>query len=40
MAALQTALSRNGVDADLARRAMAAYRRSIVLPTLVALPVN
>jgi hypothetical protein len=40
MVALQTALSRNGVDADLARRAMAAYRRSIVLPTLVALPVN
>lgn len=40
MAALQKALSRNGVDADLARRAMDAYRKSVLLPTLVAFPVN
>jgi hypothetical protein len=40
MVALQTALDRNGVDADLARRAMDAYRKSIVLPTLVAFPAN
>ena len=38
--ALQSALSRNGVDADVARRAMAAYRKSIALPTMVAFPVN
>ncbi len=40
MVALQSSLDHNGVDADLARRAMAAYRKSILLPTLVALPAN
>lgn len=40
MAALQTSLSRNGVDGDLAQRAMAAYRKSITLPSLVPFPAS
>jgi hypothetical protein len=40
MVALQTSLSRNGVDGDLARRAMAAYRKSIALPSLVPFPAS
>lgn len=38
--ALQTSLDRNGVDGDLARRALAAYRKSMILPTLAALPAS
>ncbi len=34
MTALQASLSRNGVDGDLARRALAAYRKSIALPDM------
>jgi hypothetical protein len=33
--ALQSSLSRQGVDTDLAQRAIAAYRKSITLPALV-----
>jgi hypothetical protein len=33
--ALQASLSRKGIDGDLARRAMAAYRKSMTLPSLV-----
>lgn len=33
--ALQSSLSRQGVDSDLAQRAIAAYRRSVTLPTLL-----
>jgi hypothetical protein len=40
MTALQTSLSRNGVDGDLAQRAMAAYRKSITLPSLVPFPAS
>jgi hypothetical protein len=40
MVALQASLSRNGVDGDLAQRAMAAYRKSIVLPSLVPFPAS
>ena len=40
MAALQTSLSRNGVDGDLAQRAMVAYRKSIALPSLVPFPAS
>jgi hypothetical protein len=40
MAALQTSLSRNGVDGDLAQRAMSAYRKSIALPGLVPFPAS
>ena len=36
--ALQAALSRNGVNGDLAQRAMAAYRKSILMPSLVSQP--
>ena len=35
--ALQASMSRNGVDSDLAQRALAAYRKSMMLPT-VTLP--
>ena len=38
--ALQSSLSRNGVDSDLAQRALAAYRKSMLLPTLAALPAS
>ena len=40
MVALQSSLSRNGVDGDLAQRAMAAYRKSIALPSLVPFPAS
>jgi hypothetical protein len=40
MVALQSSLSRNGVDGDLAQRAMAAYRKSIALPALVPFPAS
>ena len=33
--ALQASLSRNGVDNDLAQRALAAYRKSLAMPALV-----
>jgi hypothetical protein len=33
--ALQSSLSRQGIDSDLAQRAIAAYRKSITLPTLM-----
>ena len=32
--ALQASMSRNGIDGDLAQRALAAYRKSMLLPTL------
>jgi len=32
--ALRASLNRNGVDSDLAQRALAAYRKSMILPTL------
>lgn len=32
--ALQASMSRNGIDSDLAQRALAAYRKSMILPTL------
>src|SRR5215475_3968291 len=32
--ALQASMSRNGIDSDLAQRALAAYRKSMLLPTL------
>lgn len=35
MIALQSSLDRNGVDSELARRAMSAYRKSIALPDMV-----
>lgn len=38
--ALEASMSRNGVDADLAQRALAAYRKSMALPTLAALPAS
>ena len=38
--ALQASLNRNGVDSDLAQRALAAYRKSMSLPTLAALPAS
>ena len=34
VAALQASMSRNGIDGDLAQRALAAYRKSMTLPTL------
>src|ERR1700744_545651 len=34
IAALQASMSRNGIDADLAQRALAAYRKSMTLPAL------
>ena len=34
MTALQASLDAKGVDADLARRAMSAYRKSIALPAM------
>jgi hypothetical protein len=40
MVALQASLSRNGVDGDLAQRAMAAYRKSIALPSMVPFPAS
>jgi hypothetical protein len=40
MVALQSSLSRNGVDGDLAQRALAAYRKSIALPGLVPFPAS
>ena len=40
MTALQASMSRNGVDSDLARRAMFAYRKSIALPGLVPSPLS
>ena len=33
--ALQASLSQKGIDSDLARRAMTAYRKSMLLPSLV-----
>ena len=36
--ALQASLNRNGVDSDLAQRALAAYRKSMILPTLTPTP--
>ena len=38
--ALQTSLGRNGVDGELARRAILAYRKSIALPSLVPFPAS
>jgi len=35
MMALQASLNAKGVDMDLARRAMSAYRKSIALPDMV-----
>ncbi|HEY4275403.1 MAG TPA: hypothetical protein VGM68_07970 [Rhizomicrobium sp.] len=35
MMALQASLSRKGVDGELAQRAMSAYRKSMMLPSLV-----
>jgi hypothetical protein len=32
--ALEASMSRNGIDSDLAQRALAAYRKSMTLPTL------
>src|ERR1700744_3082919 len=40
MTALQASMTRNGVDSDLARRAMFAYRKSIALPSLVPSPLS
>jgi hypothetical protein len=40
MTALQASMTRNGVDSDLARRAMFAYRKSIALPGLVPSPLS
>jgi len=37
MTALQASLNAKGIDSDLARRAMSAYRKSIALPTLNSL---
>jgi hypothetical protein len=33
--ALKASLDRHGVDSDLAQRAIAAYRKSLIMPTLV-----
>jgi hypothetical protein len=38
--ALQNSLNRNGVDSELAQRALSAYRKSIALPTLVPMPAS
>src|SRR5215469_2080544 len=38
--ALEASMSRNGVDSDLAQRALAAYRKSMALPALTALPAS
>jgi hypothetical protein len=38
--ALQTSLGRNGVDGELAQRAMSAYRKSMALPSLVPFPAS
>ena len=38
--ALQASLNRNGVDSELAQRALSAYRKSIALPTLVPMPAS
>lgn len=40
MTALQASMNRNGIDSDLARRAMFAYRKSIALPGLVPSPLS
>ena len=34
VAALQSSLDRNGINGELAQRALAAYRKSMILPTL------
>jgi hypothetical protein len=36
--ALETSLSRNGVNGELAQRALSAYRKSLLLPTLASRP--
>jgi hypothetical protein len=38
MTALQASMNRNGVNSDLARRALFAYRKSMALPSLVPSP--
>jgi hypothetical protein len=38
--ALKASLDRHGVDGDLAQRAIAAYRKSIAMPSLVPQPVS
>ena len=38
--ALQASMSRNGIDSDLAQRALAAYRKSMMLPAMTALPAS
>ena len=38
--ALQSSLARNGVDSELAQRALSAYRKSILLPAMAPLPAS
>jgi hypothetical protein len=38
--ALEASMSRNGIDNDLAQRALAAYRKSMLLPAMTALPAS
>ncbi|HEY2837325.1 MAG TPA: hypothetical protein VGI89_12205 [Rhizomicrobium sp.] len=38
--ALEASMSRNGIDNDLAQRALAAYRKSMLLPAMAALPAS
>lgn len=40
MVALQSSLARNGVDSELAQRALSAYRKSILLPAMTPLPAS
>jgi hypothetical protein len=40
MIALQSSLDRNGVDSELARRAMLAYRKAVALPDMVPFPAS
>lgn len=40
MIALQSSLDRNGVDSELARRAMSAYRKAVALPDMVPFPAS
>jgi len=38
--ALEASMSRNGIDNDLAQRALAAYRKSMLLPAMTPLPAS
>ena len=38
--ALEASMNRNGIDNDLAQRALAAYRKSMLLPAMTALPAS